>query len=513
MTARKWITGALFGVATSTLHAQPPVQPPASAAAAAAQNQQPSSREQIINEMVTAGVKAATLGVIRPFQSTFGAGGEGEIIAYLMAAHSEREGYKSLLQALEARSTKQLGSTPSGSGSTSLAMKGLVPDILGLAVESGAINRDVSGTTLTFRATPAGVIKAVQGKELADMYVDYSKHTASRMASRISVAASFDTSKGSSGGTFTADDRQLTGWSARAELVNHRDPAAAGYANLWQGLLHTPVKRQYDEALASINHALVAWAPFTTWATQLRADTLSRVEMPLAADGDVAAAGARFKTLLEAEMPKLEKLSAMPPDVTKALDAYVAQLTRVQRAIDKVYDFVAEGDLVTFDWSTARSAALPDLYTATGIWETAFGAARKTDLTVNVAVNVYRATPSGAQHQFKSFDVTAQFDHPLGRLLSLPAVTLTLSGRYSHLPNDTVASAGAASPAVAAEHGHIGVFQAKLTIPVKGSGVKIPLSVTASNRTELIKEKDVRASVGFTFDLDPLIGGLFPSKP
>jgi hypothetical protein len=48
---------------------------------------------------------------------------------------------------------------------------------------------------------------------------------------------------------------------------------------------------------------------------------------------------------------------------------------------------------------------------------------------------------------------------------------------------------------------------------VKGSGVKIPLSITASNRTELIKEKDVRASFGFSFDLDPLIGGLFDKKP
>ena len=56
-------------------------------------------------------------------------------------------------------------------------------------------------------------------------------------------------------------------------------------------------------------------------------------------------------------------------------------------------------------------------------------------------------------------------------------------------------------------------MQAKLTIPVKGSGVKIPLSVTASNRTELIKERDVRASFGVSFDLDPLIGGLLGGKP
>jgi hypothetical protein len=41
---------------------------------------------------------------------------------------------------------------------------------------------------------------------------------------------------------------------------------------------------------------------------------------------------------------------------------------------------------------------------------------------------------------------------------------------------------------------------------VKGSGVKVPLSVTASNRTELIKEKaNLSAAIGLTFDLDTFL--------
>ena len=44
--------------------------------------------------------------------------------------------------------------------------------------------------------------------------------------------------------------------------------------------------------------------------------------------------------------------------------------------------------------------------------------------------------------------------------------------------------------------------QAKLTIPLEDSGVKVPLSITASNRTELIDEKDVRGSMGLNPDLD-----------
>ena len=53
----------------------------------------------------------------------------------------------------------------------------------------------------------------------------------------------------------------------------------------------------------------------------------------------------------------------------------------------------------------------------------------------------------------------------------------------------------------------------KLTIPVKDSGMKVPVSVTASNRTELIKEKDVRGSIGLTVDLDVFMSALAGSFP
>ena len=47
--------------------------------------------------------------------------------------------------------------------------------------------------------------------------------------------------------------------------------------------------------------------------------------------------------------------------------------------------------------------------------------------------------------------------------------------------------------------------QAKLTIPLWDSGIKFPISVTVANRTELIKEKEVRGQFGFTFDFSKLV--------
>ncbi len=56
--------------------------------------------------------------------------------------------------------------------------------------------------------------------------------------------------------------------------------------------------------------------------------------------------------------------------------------------------------------------------------------------------------------------------------------------------------------------GNVGIFQAKLTISIKNFGMQIPISFSVSNRTELIKEKDVQAHFGITFNLDT-----FLSKP
>ena len=52
--------------------------------------------------------------------------------------------------------------------------------------------------------------------------------------------------------------------------------------------------------------------------------------------------------------------------------------------------------------------------------------------------------------------------------------------------------------------GWIHAAQVRITIPVKGSGVKVPLSLSVANRTELLREKTVRAHLGVTFDLDVL---------
>jgi hypothetical protein len=58
--------------------------------------------------------------------------------------------------------------------------------------------------------------------------------------------------------------------------------------------------------------------------------------------------------------------------------------------------------------------------------------------------------------------------------------------------------------------GDIAVGQVGLNIPIKSLGMKFPITLTFANRTELIKEKEIRGNFGFTFNWDTLFSKLKP---
>jgi hypothetical protein len=79
-------------------------------------------------------------------------------------------------------------------------------------------------------------------------------------------------------------------------------------------------------------------------------------------------------------------------------------------------------------------------------------------------------------------------------LITIPAGT-TAPGSGIVLPAEAVS--------LLDTKGHIVIFQSQVAIPV-GQTLKMPFSVTWSNRSELVKEKDVRGQIGMTLDLDGL---------
>src|SRR5260370_33531852 len=93
----------------------------------------------------------------------FSATNQLDLIGLAMVLATEpRAAYVKAIE--NARIDKQVGTGSSSSGSTSLLAKASVPSILGLAVENGALQKETSGTTMTFRGNPIGIIKALGDK-------------------------------------------------------------------------------------------------------------------------------------------------------------------------------------------------------------------------------------------------------------------------------------------------------------------------------------------------------------
>jgi hypothetical protein len=114
----------------------------------------------------------------------------------------------------------------------------------------------------------------------------------------------------------------------------------------------------------------------------------------------------------------------------------------------------------------------------------------------------------------RDLQLGAQLDVPVSKSVAghIGNWLLSFSAKYQHVPDDVLADFATVVAAGAVLRGNLFAGQGKLTIPVKGSGVKIPISFTVSNRTELIKETDIRGNIGVTFDLDTIVGFLKPAK-
>jgi hypothetical protein len=420
--------------------------------------------------------------------------------------------YETILLLMEHNQAIQVGSTPDTKGTTSLAMKGTVPKTLGFAVQHGAITQQVNGNTVTFRATPAGVLKALAGldaKSIMGLSTNIQGEPIQApcdWCNKFSAAITFDVSQGANPGTLTAAKQQVQSWSVRGELVNHRDPTQHRYIKNFQ---HLTGEFEYMRRHDQLAQAFAQAAGFSDWLSRLVDQVTKEVDEPLA-KGSLALADAKLKFIaIVTPALQAEQKLQFSADFDNKLKSYADAIKPLLEQRNAIVDLANKGLLITADWTVTRDPNVPDLSTLTGILENGLGPGRKYDLTLNVAAAFFSSTPKAPIHQFHDFKATAQYDIPLGTFQSYGPFVFSLASRYEFVPNDTLSPGGpiagtSTTAMTAAPHGHLVVGQAKLTIPVKGSGVKIPFSISAANRTELIKEKDVRGNIGITFDLDAI---------
>jgi hypothetical protein len=422
-----------------------------------------------------------------------------EIVAAKLIGREERG--KFLVEAEEARTDKQVEGGPENAGTTSLVVKGGAPTVLGFAVANGALTESRSGTTYTFRGNPVGIVKLLQNKTFDESYLEDERDPVTRFLKKTSFAVSFDADRGREPGVFTADRQQVSSYAVRHEFVNERDPRHRKYEKAFADFL---AQEGNNLALSVYNtfETLLEGTPGTVGRRfkdpALRAwfeETKARIAA--AAPGDVEAT---FKEQLD-KFPVGDKLLTETRD---AVGGFAQNFAGYLRARKKLLDEIAKGKVITFEYTNNREVNAPDLSNFRFIAETGvFGG--KADLTANASLTFFNSRPAAGAGRVRDFQFAGQLDVPF-KVTNVGSFVFSFAGKYERVLENATALDGTLLPGT---KGDIAAGQFKLEVPFIG-GIRLPLSVTFANRTELVREREVRGNFGFTFDMDKILARFKP---
>jgi hypothetical protein len=412
------------------------------------------------------------------------------------------------------RIDKQVGAASGAAGSTSLVPGGSVPALIGLAVEYGGLTQSFNGTTVTFRTTPAKLIAAL-GNAYGPNAAPTNDNTLA-VLQRVSLSVSFDTSRTdqadtTGGSQLRADYQQLSQASARVVLINDRDPLAPKNWQKIRDLSKKAPSRQVANLGRDLMEPLFEMDGFRA-AVDETMDVFDKLNK--AEPDKVVLTGALTRYVEE-----IQKLTISVPNWQERVDAYGRARIELDEEHKRVYREISKAPSLTLEYdfnrppvvsATAASAATPgpvvtapDLSSVRLIYVASL---MESEYTVTASANFFNQTRPGMDGSFRDFQVAAKWDVAVGRLPAFIAKgVLTFSGLYERLHQKPMGIDLLINDEKVNQPGNIAVFQAKYSIPVGDSGVSIPISFTASNRTELIKERNTRGNIGITFDLDKLL--------
>jgi hypothetical protein len=476
--------------------------------------------------------------------------------------HDKSSAMSFLASAAESRLDTQNGATSGGSGTTSVVERSGISDVLGAALEAGAVTQSVSGATLTLQGNALSLVRFLtpntevfqycpnakpdcDGK--LDEYLNKISGSASLglsnqstqtvtgtiansgTASSSTGAASGSASQMSAAALIQDSASHLTGFSVRFQAINHLDLRSQTYLDAWtKAIKDGGLEMQAETANTAFENAFKifynpgqAGSPSAQW----RAGALEDLRQKALAADDKALA----QTLTQAVTEHWDELiNKWPKDnnyttsLRQFLTAANAYMGARDNALNNVRQKLASG--LTFEYSYSRPDNQPRVSTARVIYTlhpgtiakdapaTGFKAKNINDsaITLNFAADMYD-NPPAKTGVLKDIQAALQLDHHFGNTIG----TLAAYYQYQNQPSALTITSGNLAPGtnimlngnaatLLAPRGHIVVAQAMVTFPLK-SGTKLPAGVTWSNRTDLIKGNELRGHVGFNFDWSNLL--------
>ena len=423
--------------------------------------------------------------------------------AFLCGTVSDSIRSQLLSEAEEKRLDKQAGATSNSSGTTSLVSKGSSPSLFGFALEHGGLAQTTDGNTITFRGNIANSVRTLLNSSYLGSYQLGQDDPLVVGLAELSFGVSFDASSNQSSASkgFAPSSKNLSGFSFKYDLYNRRDPRDKHYIDRWQNLSNT-AGRAFANSIRDFDTLIRGTPQFSQWESAVQRQIYALP--PTVSDPDimnVIRSAADLFTHLFSNLPEVKNAT-----VATSMSSYLSEKNAILADIRKSpiltveYNFTRQLTSINQNVSaTLPGQQIPDLSNVNLVLERGFHGASAPELTANLAGTWFNSTGRA-----RDYRASLQFDVPLKEIANVGQPVFSVSGQFLSLLQEPLGQKVMLNGVTIDRRGNIGVFQAKLSIPVKGSGVKIPVSFTYASRTELVKEKDVRGNIGITFDLDTL---------
>ncbi len=419
-----------------------------------------------------------------------------------------------------ARTDKQIGSASGSKGSTSAAEKPGWADILGFAVEHGAIQQAVSGTTLTLSTTPYAFFVPTES-DTAAAYAKYSNYR------RVALSATFNISNEESP-LSNARRQSLSNYSIKVRLSPDRSPRSSEFQERWRTDIKPTIQK--DLALISGNIKKILTQPGVrkyedeildgTPATPGNAAVPGLIDEinAIAASGNTAAqkqTAIKNKILCALDSKVFQQTradnsgpikidaatrSSLLNEFIPAMFEAQAERVRASELVQKIFDDMDKKWMGTLAFTNNRAPTGSSYSDVKFLFQNYLGQS-PVKVIANASLSFYN-NPNPLLHQQRIRDFAAAFSLEGKRkspfikdALDQSQMTFSLTGRYERLRENQ---------GMANRTPDIGIAQFKLDLPI-GEGMSIPLSLTYANATELQKEQHVRGNFGFTFDADKFL--------
>ncbi|HBB86861.1 MAG TPA: hypothetical protein DC047_04535 [Blastocatellia bacterium] len=418
------------------------------------------------------------------------------------------------------RTDKQLGTTAAAGGSTSAIEKPGWADLVGFAVEHGAIQQQVGDTNLTLSTTPyAFVVPSQEDTAAANRQYGYLK--------RLGLSASFNISD-KNATLANVRRKNLSQYSAKLRLTSERGPNSKEFDARWREVIRPAIQTYLNSltggietlfgnrpetqearhtfnvtAVTSINQVLTD-AKLSTFTGPAKTEAIAKAKVDVSNTilcllksqvfDETRAGGTGPFTIDKATRDRLvgtvlPSLIAARKQVGAAKDMYDQMLHDFERRPEASFSFTNNRPQMGAEYGTFNF--LYQRYLSN----------TPIKLTLNAGSSFYhRPDPTLNQTKFRDFITTVSFegrrDSPFKTTeLDLSPMTYALTARYQRLQENR---------GVPNKKADIAVVQFKLDVPIS-KGVSIPLALTYANATEFNKEKHIRGNFGFTFDADKFL--------